>query len=381
MLEAYDYKHVIDIGFPCDRTPEDRKSRRLPAGMTIVAPDNHWSLSEDIFIDRFPEHLKDRAPHVWQSNGTWHVGFNGKSLLPEFYEKIFATFDVVPGCFDMNARLHDLNIEGIEKEMVFPNGFFAAVFYPDFEVREWMLRIYNEYVAELQAKSNGRFFGVGFPAFWDVGKFVESVQHIKQLGLKSIVLPNNPGKNPQGKEIVYQDDDMQPCWAAIEEAGLPVNFHIGESFADGRGGYPISTMLNFAGLRKPLSQLIFGGIFDRHPSLQVAFQEAGILWAASCLHDAEIAYASQARISDWKLAHPPRHYWQNHCYVSFMSDPLGLKIIDSVGVDRVMWTPDYPHPEGTLGYGWKAIQDVIDALGEENAAKVLGRTAQKLFNF
>ena len=30
---------------------------------------------------------------------------------------------------------------------------------------------------------------------------------------------------------------------------------------------------------------------------------------------------------------------------SFMVDPLGLELIDKIGVDNVMWSSDYPHNE------------------------------------
>ncbi len=32
----------------------------------------------------------------------------------------------------------------------------------------------------------------------------------------------------------------------------------------------------------------------------------------------------------------------HHMYASFMVDPLGLEMIDRIGVDRVMWSSDYP---------------------------------------
>lgn len=380
MLETFDYQHVIDLGVPCDRTPEVKRSLRLPAGSPIISADGHWSLSKDIFYERFPEHLKDRAPRVWQKDGAWVIGFDGQSMLNDVFVEVFGTFDVIPGCTDIEARAHDLAAEGVEKEIIFPNAFLAMLFYPDYEIREWTLKIYNEYLAELQAKSNGRFYGVAIPAWWDIEKFAQSIRDIKALGLKTFMLPNNPGQNLEGTDIVYESEEMEPFWAAIEEVGLPVCFHIGESVSEGRGGLPISSLINFGGFRKQFGQLIFGGIFDRHPSLQIVFVEAGILWAISCLHDAEIVYGNQAQLSDWKLQHPPRYYWQKHCYTTFMSEPLGLKLIDYVGVDRVLWTSDYPHPESTLGFGWKAIQEVIDTLGEEDAAKVLGKTAKALFD-
>jgi len=75
------------------------------------------------------------------------------------------------------------------------------------------------------------------------------------------------------------------------------------------------------------------------------------------------------------LEHPPQHdirwYWDTHMSASFMVDPLGLRLIEEIGVDRVMWSSDYPHNESTFGYSEQSLKAVVDALGPENAAKVV----------
>ncbi len=40
---------------------------------------------------------------------------------------------------------------------------------------------------------------------------------------------------------------------------------------------------------------------------------------------------------------------------SFMVDPLGLELIDRIGVDRVMWSTDFPHNESTYGYSNESL--------------------------
>jgi predicted TIM-barrel fold metal-dependent hydrolase len=62
---------------------------------------------------------------------------------------------------------------------------------------------------------------------------------------------------------------------------------------------------------------------------------------------------------------------------SFMVDPLGLKLIDEIGVDNVMWSSDYPHNESTFGYSEKSLASVVQAVGPENAAKIVSTNVQK----
>jgi predicted TIM-barrel fold metal-dependent hydrolase len=44
-----------------------------------------------------------------------------------------------------------------------------------------------------------------------------------------------------------------------------------------------------------------------------------------------------------------------------------------------MWSIDYPHPESTYGHSGDVAKSVYDALGPEDAAKVLGGNAARLY--
>jgi predicted TIM-barrel fold metal-dependent hydrolase len=121
---------------------------------------------------------------------------------------------------------------------------------------------------------------------------------------------------------------------------------------------------------------VFGGILDRHPGLRVGWFEGGINWVPAALQDAEHLYASLQHMADHPIEHSPEHYWRTHMYASFMVDPLGLELIDRIGVDRVMWSSDYPHNESTFGYSEKSLAQVVDALGPEDAVKVVSANVQ-----
>jgi predicted TIM-barrel fold metal-dependent hydrolase len=60
-------------------------------------------------------------------------------------------------------------------------------------------------------------------------------------------------------------------------------------------------------------------------------------------------------------------------------DTIGLKLLDYIGADRVMWSIDYPHNESTYGFSWQAIQEVLDHVSESDARKILGDTARALY--
>ena len=62
---------------------------------------------------------------------------------------------------------------------------------------------------------------------------------------------------------------------------------------------------------------------------------------------------------------------------SFMVDPLGLQLIDRIGVDRVFWSSDYPHNESTFGYSEKSLASVVEAVGPEDATKIVSTNIKK----
>jgi predicted TIM-barrel fold metal-dependent hydrolase len=81
--------------------------------------------------------------------------------------------------------------------------------------------------------------------------------------------------------------------------------------------------------------------------------------------------ASYQHMFNRPLQHDARYYWDTHMSASFMVDPLGLQLIDQIGIDRVMWSSDYPHNESTFGYSEKSLKAVVDAVGSEAAVKIV----------
>ena len=50
------------------------------AGTEVFSADNHISLADDIFYERFPDDLKDKAPRIWYEDGAYMVGRKGQNV-------------------------------------------------------------------------------------------------------------------------------------------------------------------------------------------------------------------------------------------------------------------------------------------------------------
>ena len=356
----------------------------LPASTQIVSADGHWEIDGDIFVAGFPEHLKEQAPRVWFDRFI-RVGYKGKLETYPVTDEIVrgVQLNIGPGAANIDVRMADMAREGITKEILFPQSILSFVRYPNLEVQETIFRVYNEYIAEVSARKPGVFFGVGvFSNWWDPSRAEAAMQQIVDLGLKTFVVPINPGKNSaDGKPIGYGDEIMDRFWAVVAEAGLPLNFHVGEgSDSSHRGGIAIRVMTSLAPFRQPLAQLIFGGVLDRHPDLRIVFSEGGISWVPPALQDAEMIFDSygNGNLID-RIEMRPSDYWHRNCYATFQNDLLGLRQLDYIGADRVMWASDYPHSEGSFGFSRQAIQSIIEAVGPQVAARIVSGTATELY--
>jgi predicted TIM-barrel fold metal-dependent hydrolase len=364
--------------------PAYRRSQPVvvrPPGTIVISADGHW-LEGDIWVDRFPAHLKDRAPRLVFQQGGWQLSFGGKTPpISDEAAVLCDAFECMEGMSDVNARLRDLASEGVEKELLFPQRLFALCMHGELEMREWTFGAYNDHMSEICAKAPDQLFYAGIPNYWDPAAAADSVQRLVAQGARALMVPIQPQTDIDGEPIQWASPKMDTFWTAVANSGRPACFHIGEKlnvFGAGAVGNSIFTQMQ--GFRMSWGGLTFGGVFDRHPNLQVVFAEGGISWVAGALHDADMIFHSYQSILNPKLLHEPSWYWFQHCYATFMTDPPGLELLHRIDANRVMWSLDYPHFESAVGYAQSAISAVFAATTVENAQKIVGGTALELFD-
>ena len=179
--------------------------------------------------------------------------------------------------------------------------------------------------------------------------------------------------------------ELDPTWAALSETGLPVTFHAGTGkdprTASGHGGaiinyvvHAMNTVLN------PTVELCGSGVFDRFPKLQFATIEAGTGWLPYALWAMDHGHECHAFWVSPKLKYKPSEYFLMHGHASFETDPVGIELLDRIGVDAFLWGNDYPHLEGSWPNSESAVQSWSQDLTHEQIAKILGLNSAKLFN-
>ena len=98
-----------------------------------------------------------------------------------------------------------------------------------------------------------------------------TLAELKSLGLKTFLLPLNPGKDDDGNIYDYGSTSMDAVWDEIEDAGLPVSHHIGETPPKTpceNNSVVVGMMVNVDSFREQFAKYVFSGILDRHPWLE-----------------------------------------------------------------------------------------------------------------
>ena len=213
------------LGAPKDRTGHaTAEALGLPAGTDVFSADNHISLADDIFFERFPESLRDKAPRVIYEDDAWTLAIGGRGFLPPAFTSVLQQYDPCAGSNtgDLDARLAELAADGTTRELAFPNAMLGLMGYPDLEIRDLAFRVYNEYVAELQERAPRRFYAVGLVNWWDAEGTRRSLTEMKALGIRTFWMPLKPGAHEDGTPIDCNSDRMRGFWEAVAESVPPI---------------------------------------------------------------------------------------------------------------------------------------------------------------
>jgi aminocarboxymuconate-semialdehyde decarboxylase len=143
-------------------------------------------------------------------------------------------------------------------------------------------------------------------------------------------------------------------WTRAEELGALVIIHpwgctLGERLAD---HYLANTVGNPVETTVALSRLIFSGLLDRHPGLDVCSVHGGG-YLPTYLGRSDHAW--HARPDAHICTLPPSSYLRRIWFDSLVYTPTGLRaLVDAAGADRVLLGSDYPFDMG--------VSDPVDRL-------------------
>ena len=136
----------------------------------------------------------------------------------------------------------------------------------------------------------------------------------------------------------------------------------------------------FAMATGAMTDMIFTGVFERFPELQVCWIETGVGWIPHFLECLDDRWWRNRVWGDLPLSEPPSSYWYRNNAASFIIDRSGVELRNRVGVDNMMWSSDYPHHGNDWPYSRKTIEEMMGGINETEKALITGGNAARIWD-
>jgi predicted TIM-barrel fold metal-dependent hydrolase len=373
--------------------------------MILVSVDDHVCEPPDMWQRHVPAKWKDRAPRmvhkvdgsdVWVFEGQQipNVGLNAVAgRAPEEYGmEPTALSQLRKGCYDVDARIDDMNVNGVLGSLCFPSvpGFVGELFGKQAkagnrELAITMLRAYNDWhIDEWCGAHPGRFVPLALPPIWDPEEMAREVHRVAKKGCHAITFADTPGG--LGYPSLHSEH-WDPFWKACSDEGTVVCIHIGS----GTGmnlqdpGAPVEIMIATtpSTLLAGATELVFSPIFPKFPALKVALSEGGTGWIPYFLERIDYVHAHHHKwtLHSFPKGKKPSDVFREHVITCFIDDAVGVRNRDLIGVDNMTWECDYPHSDTTWPNAPEILWRSVGSIPEADIHKITWQNVVKHFQY
>lgn len=335
------------------------------------------------------------------------LSFGGDNALGDDWGVRTANL-ATPGHFDMHARLRDLDNDGVAAEVVFHDSQNGEPI--PFQTDTLLMRgggqdqnfdhlkagqhIYNQWLADVCSIEPERHIGLMHLPLWDIDAAIAELEWCRSAGLKGINFPT-----PKPFLLPYNAPDWDRFFSAVEDLDVTLCNHGGAGASGGTfpgamsiAKFEISMMARIC----PMDQLIFGGVFERHPRLRLVLTESPGTWWNFVLKEMDSIYLTDTRsygpAEKQRVPRLPSEYAAEQVYIgaSFHARFEAEDAIEHGYADRVIWGSDYPHFEGTFQLDatgpngepmtWAALRFHYAGLPADVVGRFLGGNALRAYD-
>jgi predicted TIM-barrel fold metal-dependent hydrolase len=355
---------VEDLFLP---EPERRDVR-----YTVISVDDHLVEPAEMFEGRLPRRLRKLAPRVietelgnevWEFDGARYADGAAVAVAgrrPETVTSDPLRFEHMRrGCWDIHARIDDMDINGVWASMNFPSmitGFCGRVFSrcSDPELGQAVMRAWNDWLFdEWWSPYPERIIPLGITWLSDPSVGGAEIRRNAARGFRAVTLPERP--HQIGLPSIFSDY-WEPIIAACVETDTVVCLHVGSS-----GMEPLArdspeelgpTLFEQLALTS-CAEWLWSKWALRYPALKVAMSEGGIGWVAMLVDRLDALTDQSGRGRGWELR--PSEVLRRNFWFCTLGDRSTIETRATIGVENVMVEVDYPHIDGT----WPDTQQVI----------------------
>jgi predicted TIM-barrel fold metal-dependent hydrolase len=381
-----------------------------------VDADNHYYETRDAFTRYIDPQFAERTLRVYtDSDGDDRIVVDGQPYLfsePKFdktnppgsllanlrdpqrkaYASTFDASNMLAAFQNRDKRLELMDQQGVEAAILLPS-LAVCVERPirgDAVLTDAVLRAFNRWLEDDWGYAyQERIFGIPLISLLDVDLACRELHRVLDLGARMIHLSAGPvaGKSPA-------DPHFDPFWSIVNEARIPVVFHIGDAgynelFGAAWGENPTPRVREMSAfqwaflhgdlpLMQTLGSLVYYNLFGRFPNVRVVSIENGSDWVAYLLKHLD-KKKGMGRQGPW-----PGGYFRGrageilreHLYLTPYPEDDVLPLVELMGADHVLFGSDYPHPEGLAEPN--AFVELLDGLEARSVRRIMADNSREL---
>jgi predicted TIM-barrel fold metal-dependent hydrolase len=284
--------------------------------------------------------------------------FRGRNPKGQGTAELFGSLEPIsPAYRDRDARLALMDRQQIEGAIFLPTlgvGMEQALIH-DPPALCAAFRAFNRWLDDDWGFAyRGRIFAAPVIPFADPANAVRELEWALARDARFVLLLPGPivvngvGRSPA--DTVYD-----PFWARVNEAGVTVLYHGGDSryssyLADwgekteteAFRQNPFRALASSSAIQDTFANLLAHHLFDRFPNVRMAAVETGSDWVFHLFEKLKKSFGQ----TPFAYPEDPRDTFRRHVSVSpFYEDELG-SLRDLLGSERLLMGSDYPHAEG-----------------------------------
>ncbi len=370
----------------------------------IIDTDQHLIEPPDFWTSRMAARWQDVAPRVvdypsggqaWAfEGGVWLRPFGLESAAgraPSDLDTWGNSFENMnPSSYNAKARLRDMDVDGVERAILYPSVAMSASSIQDDELYLECFRTYNDALWEWSREDPERLIPVAIMPSIGVETAMQELERVAKMGFKTYMFNAWPSGAPNPGPA------DEPFWSLCEETGVVVSLHGGGggrvqrspgAIAGDRGVKMGTTIKRWAqestndnrasglGTAKPAGLFVLTGIMARHPGLRIALVESGCGWFPFFEEQMDRVYTHQRWIGRSDLRKSPSEYFRAQARGTIQLDGAAITYKDMIGADRIMFSTDFPHATCDWPNSRQWTHFILKGVPDEEQEMILGGNA------
>jgi aminocarboxymuconate-semialdehyde decarboxylase len=276
--------------------------------------------------------------------------------------------EIDENCWDPAVRIAEMENHAIDQQVICTIPVMFS-YHCKPEQTLSIARFLNDDIISTCTRFPEHFIGLGTVPMQDTALAVAELERCMQLGMRGVQIGSNINNENLGEKRFL------PFFEACERLGAAVLIHPWNMMGqEHMAKYWLPWLVGMpAEISRAMCSMIFGGVFEKFPSLKVCFAHGGGSFLPTL---GRIEHGWECRPDLVAIDNPenPRKYLGRFWVDSHVCDDRMLQFItDMAGEDRVLQGSDYPFPLGEARPG-ELVRN--SQLSDSVKSKVLGTSAR-----